>query len=87
MATHYYEICNRYRGRVVNISCKDGKKHVGRIINVTRSHVYLEPFQQRNFGGFGYGYYGRGYGYGFRRPFAVPLAFISGLVLGGLFFW
>ena len=84
---NYYETCCRYKGRVVNITCRDGKRHVGRIVDVTRRHVYIQPIgpSGRNLGGFGYGYYG-GYGY-YRRPFAVPLAFITGLALGGLFFW
>lgn len=77
-----YEICKRYQGRVVRITCRDGNVHHGRIVDVTRKHVYIAPIA-RNLGGFGYGYYG-GWGYGY-RPYAIPLAFITGLALGGLF--
>jgi hypothetical protein len=81
---NYYDLCCRYQGRHVTIRERSGKVHSGRITRVTRSHVYLEPRGGRNLGGFGYGFYG---GYGYRRPYAVPLAFVSGLVLGSLFFW
>jgi hypothetical protein len=83
---NYYETCCRYKGRVVNITCRDGKRHVGRIVDVNRRHVYIEPLGSRGsgLGGFGYGYYRRP---GFFRPIAIPLAFITGLALGGLFFW
>ncbi|MCH1626372.1 hypothetical protein [Fredinandcohnia quinoae] len=80
---NYYDVCCRYQGRVVNIRCKNGKRHVGRILRVTNSHVYIQPFGERNLGGFSYGFWG-GYG-GFYRPYAIPLAFITGVVLGGLF--
>jgi len=84
---NYYDLCCRYQGRIVTITDRNGKKHCGRIDRVTRSHVYITPRTGRNLGGFGYGYYGYSYGYGWGRPYAVPLAFVTGLVLGGLLFW
>ncbi|MFS0863270.1 hypothetical protein [Fredinandcohnia sp. 179-A 10B2 NHS] len=83
-----YDQCCRYQGRVVNIRCRDGNRHSGRIVRVTRRNVYIEPSGPRSLGGFGLGYwggyYGGGYGY---RPYAIPLAFITGLAIGGLLFW
>ncbi|MFT4414110.1 hypothetical protein ACLM5H_09635 [Fredinandcohnia humi] len=81
-----YEQCCRYQGQVVSIRCRDGRKHVGRIVRVTGRHVYIQPTGPRSLGGFGLGYWG-GYGYGYYRPFAIPLAFITGLAVGSLFFW
>lgn len=78
-----YDLCCRYQGRVVSICCRDGKRHTGKIVRVTNSHVYIQPVDGRNMGGFGFGFWG-GYG-GFYRPYAIPLAFITGVVLGGLF--
>ncbi|MFC0472777.1 hypothetical protein ACFFHM_20400 [Halalkalibacter kiskunsagensis] len=80
----YYDLCCRYHGRVVTITDRQGRKHTGRIQQVTNSHVYLEPSRSRQFGGFGYGYY-RGYGY--RRGYPIAFAFITGIALGALLFW
>ncbi|MFC4322317.1 hypothetical protein [Litchfieldia salsa] len=80
---NYYDMCCRYKGRTVTITDKAGKQHCGRIVDVTRTHVYIAPQGGRNLGGFSYGFYG-GWGY---RPYAVPLAFIGGLALGAAFFW
>lgn len=84
---HFYGLCCKHRGKVVRLTDRAGRAHVGRIINVTPSHVYIQPIR-RNLGGFGYGFFGPGFGFGgFHRPFAVPLAFLTGLAVGGLFFW
>jgi hypothetical protein len=82
----YYELCCRYTGRDVTITCIDGKKYSGRITHVTDTHVYLQPTSS-HFGGFGYGY-GWGYGYGRRRfGFPIALAAITGFVLGAALWW
>ncbi|WP_431309025.1 hypothetical protein [Halalkalibacter lacteus] len=81
----YYDLCCRYHGRVVTITDRQGRTHTGRIKQVTNSHVYLESTGSRQFGGFGYGYYG---GYGFRRRrFPIAFAVIAGIALGALLFW
>lgn len=81
--SHYYGICQRYHGKVVSITCRDGRKHVGRIVRVTPRMVYIQPTGGVR-GGYGYGFYG-GWGWGY--PIGIPLAFITGVVLGGLLFW
>jgi hypothetical protein len=77
-------MCCRYRGQVVTIRDRSGRVHHGRIVNVTPTHVYIAPQGPRSLGGYGYGFYG---GWRFGAPFAIPLAFIAGFALGGLFFW
>ncbi|APH04731.1 hypothetical protein [Bacillus weihaiensis] len=84
MSHHYYQLCCKYNGKVVRISDRHGRNHVGKICRVTQDKVYIQPLIQRG-GGYGYGYYGYGYGYG--APYGIGLGFITGLVLGGLFFW
>lgn len=76
-----YNLCCKHHGKVVRITRRDGKVHVGTITRVTRSHVWLRPV-----GGFGYGYgfYG-GYGYGYGVP--IALAAIGGFALGAALFW
>lgn len=91
----YYEMCCQHRGKVVSIYEKSGKMHYGRIVEVDREYVWIEPTGARP-RGFGYGYYGYGgypgygyHGHGFHRPFWVPvaLAAIGGFALGAAFFW
>ncbi|OLN22137.1 hypothetical protein BTO30_11220 [Domibacillus antri] len=77
-----YNLCCKHHGRVVRITCHDGKVHVGKITRVTREHVWLRPVG--GIGGFGYGFY-RGYGYGYGIP--IALAAIGGFALGAAFFW
>ncbi|PYZ97385.1 hypothetical protein CR205_01930 [Alteribacter lacisalsi] len=82
---HYYSVCRRHQGRNVRIVEHSGRQHAGRIVRVSRSHVFLEPRQPQRWG-FGYGWGWGGYGY---RPYAYPvaLAAISGFALGALLFW
>lgn len=77
-------MCCRYRGKVVRITDRTGRVHVGKICRVTYNNVYIEPLINR--GGYGLGFYGP-YGYGFGPAYGIGLGFITGLVLGGLFFW
>ncbi|WP_223701933.1 hypothetical protein [Sutcliffiella deserti] len=86
--SQYYHQCRRYQGQVVTVKCRDGSSHHGRIVRVSPSHVYIQSNNRGGLGGFGMGFYG-GYGgyYGGYRPYAVPLAFVTGIVLGGLLFW
>ncbi|KHF40389.1 hypothetical protein [Halalkalibacter okhensis] len=82
----YYDLCCRYIGRDVTITCKDGKKFSGKITHVTNTHVYLQPTGSQ-FGGFGYGY---GWGYGYRPwgwGFPIALAAIGGFALGAALWW
>lgn len=83
--SQFYHQCQRYHGQVVTVKCRDGSNHSGRIVRVSPSHVYIQPTGKRNLGGFGMGFYGGFYG-GY-SPIAVPLAFVTGIVLGGLLFW
>ncbi|PLR66145.1 hypothetical protein [Bacillus sp. UMB0893] len=88
MSQNYYNLCCQYHGKVVRISDRFGNQHVGRIMNVTRNKVYIQPFGGRRRGGYGLGFYGGGYGYGYGYGgYGIGLAFITGVVLGGLLFW
>ncbi|WP_099156855.1 hypothetical protein [Virgibacillus ndiopensis] len=84
-AGHYYGLCQRYRGRAVEIRTHDGRSHRGIISNVNNNRVFLQPFgRNRNLGGFGYGGFGYGYG-GF--GYGVALGAIATLALLPFFFW
>lgn len=72
----YYQLGKRNIGKMARITDRYGRVHRGRIVKVTRSHVYISPT-----GGRGYGYYGW-YGYGY----PIGLGLITGFVLGALFF-
>ena len=76
-----YNLCKQYHGKMVCITDKQGKKHVGRITNVDRRMVYIQP--RGGFGGygFGWGWGGGGFGYG------IALGAIAGIALAGAFFW
>ncbi|ARK30684.1 hypothetical protein [Halalkalibacter krulwichiae] len=78
----YYDLCCRYHGKVVTITCLDGRRYSGKITHVTDTHVYLQP--TGNFGGFGYGW-------GYYRPWGwgvpIALAAIGGFALGAALFW
>jgi hypothetical protein len=80
---NYYDLCCRHHGRFVTIRDRFGRVYNGRIIRVSRTHVFLQPRGPRNLGGFGFGFWSP---FGFFSPFAIPLAFIAGFALGGLFF-
>lgn len=83
--SNVYELCCKHQGRVATLHLRGGKTHRGKIVDVTPTHVYLQPIGGRNLGGLGYGFYG-GFGFGY-RPFAVPLALVTGFALGSLFWW
>ncbi|MFC0274301.1 hypothetical protein ACFFIX_23420 [Metabacillus herbersteinensis] len=72
---------------MVRINDRMGRVHVGRITHVTRNKVFIQPMGSRRNDGFGLGFYGGGYGYGYGRPYGIGLAFVTGVVLGGLLFW
>ena len=77
-----YNLCKQHQGRMVCITEKCGKKHIGRITNVDQKMVYIQP--RRGFGGYGFGYWGwggGGFGYG------IALGAIAGIALAGAFFW
>lgn len=75
---NYFDVCNKYRGKVVRITDRNSRVHVGRITRVTKKHVWIQPVGNR-----GYGYWGWGYG-GYGYP--IGLGFITGFALGALFF-
>lgn len=60
---NYYDICCRHKGKVVQIKEKNGRLHVGKIVDVDPTYVWLERTNERN--GFGYGYYGGQGQYGY----------------------
>lgn len=75
----YYSLCQRYRGRAVEIITHDGRIHRGVIGDVDNSRVYLQQLgPTRSLGGFSYGYYGLGAG--------IVLGSIATLALLPLFF-
>ncbi len=81
---HYHGLCQRYRGRAVEIRMRDGRIHRGVIHRVDGNRVFLQPLgPRRNFGGFGYGF-GWGFG-GFGAGLAIGA--IAGIALLGAFWW
>ncbi|MFS1519343.1 hypothetical protein V1503_23185 [Bacillus sp. SCS-151] len=94
MSLHWYNMCRRYHGQVVQIDDHHGNRHVGRIVHLTPNKVYLQPAGPPS-RGFGYGPRG-GFGYGLYRPFGgffpglavgIGLGAITGIALASLFFW
>ncbi|WP_078552664.1 hypothetical protein [Bacillus alkalicellulosilyticus] len=60
-AQQYYDICCQHRGKTVIIKEKCGKQHYGKIVNVDKQYVWIEPVQRgTGFGGYSYGYPGYG---------------------------
>ena len=53
-----YNTCQRYFGKVVRIEDRDGRIHLGKIIDVTNDSVWIEPMQQRSSFDTGFGYHG-----------------------------
>ncbi|OLS33713.1 hypothetical protein [Bacillus sp. MRMR6] len=83
-AGNYYALCQKYKGRAVEIRTRDGRVHRGIIQRVGMNQVYLQPIgRRRNLGGFGYGWYGGGWGFGW----GVALGAIASLALLPFFFW
>ncbi|PGQ20833.1 hypothetical protein, partial [Bacillus thuringiensis] len=52
-----YDTCQRYFGKVVRIEDRDGRIHLGKIIDLTQNSVWIEPVQQRSSFDSGFGYY------------------------------
>ncbi|MEF7636323.1 hypothetical protein [Bacillus thuringiensis] len=52
-----YDTCRLYFGKVVRIEDRDGRIHLGKIIDVTQSSVWIAPVQQRSSFDSGFGYY------------------------------
>lgn len=78
---HYYSMCQKHRGRAVEIRTNDGRVHRGVIHRVSGNRVYLQPLRRpRNLGGFGYGW-GWGFGWG------IALGAITAFALLPFFFW
>lgn len=83
---YYQRLCNRYRGRAVEIRTRNGKVHRGIIQNVDGRRVYIRPIDRtRSFGGYGYGFFGP-YRYGTGFGIGIALGLITSLVLLPLFF-
>ncbi|WP_172373310.1 hypothetical protein [Sporosarcina jiandibaonis] len=79
---NFYDLCRRYHGRNVRITCRDGRVYRGEITRVTRDMVWIRPFD--GLGGYGLGFGGFGFG-GF--GIGIALGAITGIVLASAFFW
>ncbi|MCD7913114.1 hypothetical protein BvL003_09880 [Bacillus velezensis] len=82
---NYYHLCRQHQGKVARITERNGRVHVGRIVRVTNSKVYITPVDGRH-RGYGFGYWGGGWG-GWGAAYGIGLGFITGFALGGLLFW
>lgn len=78
-AEHFHGLCNRYRGRAVEIRTRDGRVHRGIIQHVDRRMVYLRPLGNAH--GYNYGWGWGGFGFG------IALGAIGTLALLPWFFW
>jgi len=79
--SNVYNLCCRYHGQTVRITCSDGRVHVGEITRINRHTVWIRP--TGGLCGYGYGYYGRNRGFGY----GVALGAITGIILATAFFW
>ena len=79
--TDCYNLCCRYHGKTVRITCRDGRVHTGEITRVSRDMVWIQP--SGNLGGYSLGF---GFG-GFRFGFGIALGAITGIALASAFFW
>ena len=43
---YYHGLCNKYRGRAVEIRTRDGRVHRGIIHRVSGNRVYLQPMRR-----------------------------------------
>lgn len=84
--TDFYDLCCRYHGRTVRITCRDGSVHVGEITRIRRDMVWIRPAE--GLGGYGLGFGGFG-GYGRFGGFGIGIALgaITGIALASAFFW
>ncbi|KOO48085.1 hypothetical protein AMD00_21050 [Viridibacillus arvi] len=90
MEMSIYNQCCNHHGKIVRITCHDGRVHVGRITRVERDMVWIQP--NRGLGGFGLGFFGDGFGFGgfrtgFGTGFGIALGAIAGIALVSAFFW
>ncbi|OCA87255.1 hypothetical protein [Pseudobacillus wudalianchiensis] len=84
----YHGLCQRYRGKAVEIRTRDGRVHRGIIQYANNQRVFIRPIRgTRNLGGYGYGGYGYGYGFGAGFGYGIALGAITGLVLLPFFLW
>lgn len=82
---HYRHMCQRYRGRAVEIRTLDGRHHRGIIERVDQRNVYIRPLGRgRPLGGFGYGFR---YGFGPGLAYGIALGAIGTLILLPFFYW
>ncbi|CDQ40400.1 MULTISPECIES: hypothetical protein [Virgibacillus] len=82
--SHYYSLCQRHRGKAVEIKTHDGRVHRGIIDRVSSNRVYMRPLgRQGGLGGFGIGWYGYGSGFGWGVAFGA----IATLAVLPFFFW
>ena len=81
--TNLYNVCCRYHGKTVRITCRDGRVHTGTITRTNRDMVWIQP--TGNLGGYGYGF--GGYGGNGRFGYGIALGAIAGIVLASAFFW
>lgn len=79
--TDLYNLCCRYHGKTVRITCRDGQVHTGEITRVSKNMVWIRP--TGSLGGYGYGF---GFGFG-RFGVGFALGAITGIVLASAFFW
>lgn len=81
---NYYDLCCKYQGQNVRITCSDGRVHRGKITKVTRDMVWILPTDGQGGYGLGFGGFGfRGFGFGF----GIALGTITGIALASAFFW
>ncbi|HLS08882.1 hypothetical protein [Lentibacillus sp.] len=81
---HFRGLCQRCKGRAVEIKTRNGAIHRGIINHVDNHYVYLHPLGPgRPLGGFGYGGFGGfgGYGYGGGLGLGIALGAIGTLAL------
>lgn len=78
-----YDLCCRYRGKMVCITDNRGNKHVGRITKVDREMVWIQPNRGR--GGYGLGFWGLGLGGG-GLGYGIALGTILGIALVAAFY-
>lgn len=96
----YYHTCRSHVGKVVDLTCRDGRHYVGRIRHVTHEHVYMESVGRRINGKEDNKEQQLQHAVGktdkeqngerifFFAPFAIPLAAIAGLtIVGTAPFW
>ena len=79
---NYYHLCRQHQGKVARITERNGRVHVGRIVRVTNSKVYIAPVGVTEDTGSAIGEAGEAG----EQP-TVSLGLITGFALGGLLFW